>query len=235
MNSKKSFRKAKGDSLRAAAGAAVLIVAAICTAALWAIAASGSGAPSGSASQPVTAGASVSLADLALAIGGVLAALIVVALTVDYGRRRIAPRRAGGRRGGAHAKASRPRADSAISSVADAIPQNRPADTGGYWSTGDPGLDPPDLFRPAAGPPESDDEYPSWPGPPGPYALHPDHPSWPGRPDPRWAATEAILREDDYPNWPERQGPPWPDAAPPVSENGDRSPPGDRSDAPTPA
>jgi len=49
------------------------------------------------------------------------------------------------------------------------------------------------------------DDYPSWPGRPGPYALHPDHPSWPGRPDPRWADTEAALRAaDDYPSWPER-------------------------------
>jgi hypothetical protein len=31
---------------------------------------------------------------------------------------------------------------------------------------------------------ESVTEDPSWPGPPGPYALHPDHPSWPGGPDP---------------------------------------------------
>jgi hypothetical protein len=52
------------------------------------------------------------------------------------------------------------------------------------------------------------DDYPSWPGRPGPYALHPDHPSWPGRPDPRWADTEAALRADnDYPSWPERTAP----------------------------
>ena len=37
--------------------------------------------------------------------------------------------------------------------------------------------------RAAAGPAEDD---PSWPGRPGPGALHPDHPSWPGRPDPAW-------------------------------------------------
>jgi hypothetical protein len=53
------------------------------------------------------------------------------------------------------------------------------------------------------------DDYPSWPGRPGPGALHPDHPSWPGRPDPRWAAAEAALRADDYPSWPGGQEPAW--------------------------
>jgi hypothetical protein len=53
------------------------------------------------------------------------------------------------------------------------------------------------------------EDYPSWPGRPGPGALHPDHPSWPGRPDPRWAAAEAALREDDYPSWPAGQEPLW--------------------------
>jgi hypothetical protein len=136
------------------------------TAALWAIALSDSGAPSASSSQPATAGASVSLVSLALTVGGVLVAVMVVVLTVGYGRRRIARRRAGRRRGGMHAKAPGPRADGAINTVTDPFPLNR-------------------------------DEYPTWPGPPGPYALHPDHPSWPGRPDPRWVATEATLREDD--------------------------------------
>jgi hypothetical protein len=54
------------------------------------------------------------------------------------------------------------------------------------------------------------DDYPSWPGRPGPGALHPDHPSWPGRPDPRWAAAEAALRADDYPSWPGGQAAPVP-------------------------
>jgi cell division septum initiation protein DivIVA len=54
------------------------------------------------------------------------------------------------------------------------------------------------------------DDYPSWPGRPGPGALHPDHPSWPGRPDPRWAAAEAELRADDYPSWPGGQAAPVP-------------------------
>lgn len=165
----KSFRKAKGGFPRVAAVAAVLIVTAISTAALLAIPASDSGAPSASSSQLATAGASVSLADLARAFAGAVVTLIVVVLTVAYGRRRIARRRAGGRRRGMHAKASAPRRTAAIKSGTDPFPLNGPADSGGYLSTGDP-----------------------WPGPPGPYALHPDHPSWPGRPDPRWAATEAL-------------------------------------------
>jgi hypothetical protein len=127
-----------------AAGTAVLTVATVSTAAVWAIGASGSGASSASFSRPAEAGASVSLAGLALTFVGVLVALWVVVLTVYYGRRRIARRRAGGRRGGTHAKSSGPRAD---------------------------------LPLPVAGAPEPDDEYPSWPGPPGPYALHPDHPA----------------------------------------------------------
>ena len=209
MNSTNGFRRTKGDFLRAAAGAAVLIAAAMSTAALWAIALSDSGAPSASSSQPATAGTSVSLASLALTVGGVLVAMMAVVLTVGYGRRRIARRRAGRRRGGMHAKAPGPRPDGATNTVTDPVPLNRLADTGGYWSTGDPGPGPPDLPAPAAGPSEPEDEYPSWPGPPGPYALHPDHPSWPGRPDPRWA-----------------------DAAPPFPENSDRNSPGDRSGAP---
>jgi hypothetical protein len=237
MNSTNGFRRTKGDFLRAAAGAAVLIAAAISTAALWAIALSDSGAPSASSPQPTTAGTSVSLASLALTVGGVLVAVMAVVLTVGYGRRRIARRRiarrrAGRRRGGMHAQTPGPRPDGATNTVTDPVPLNRLSDTGGYWSTGNPGLGPPDLPAPAARPPKPEDEYPSWPGPPGPYALHPDHPSWPGRRDPRWAATEAILREDDYPSWPERQSPPWPDAAPPILENSDRNSPGDRSDAP---
>jgi hypothetical protein len=65
---------------------------------------------------------------------------------------------------------------------------------------------------PAASPAAHAEDYPSWPGRPGPGALHPDHPSWPGRPDPRWAAAEAALRADDYPSWP--GGPPAPVPAP---------------------
>jgi hypothetical protein len=167
MNSTNGFRRTKGDFLRAAASAAVLIAAAIGTAALWAIALSDSGAPSASSSQPVTAGTSVSLASLAVTVGGVLVAVMVVVLTVGYVRRRIAGRRAGGRRGGMHAKAPGPRPDGATNTVTDPALLKRLADTGGSWSTGNPGLGPLDLPAPAAGPPEPEDEYPSWPGPPG--------------------------------------------------------------------
>jgi hypothetical protein len=40
------------------------------------------------------------------------------------------------------------------------------------------------------------EDYPSWPGRPGPTALHPDHPSWPGGPDPRWTAFEEAWADD---------------------------------------
>ena len=88
------------------------------------------------------------------------------------------------------------------------------------WTGGDPWMSPPPRAaaghpRPATGHPVHAEDYPSWPGRPGPGALHPDHPSWPGRPDPRWAAAEAALRADDYPSWPERQEPPWPTVASP--------------------
>jgi hypothetical protein len=82
---------------------------------------------------------------------------------------------------------------------------------------GDPWMTPPPTPpRAGAGRPRPVDDYPSWPGRPGPYALHPDHPSWPGRPDPRWAATEAALRADGHPRWPGRQAPPWRDAEQPA-------------------
>ena len=80
---------------------------------------------------------------------------------------------------------------------------------GDPWMTPPPAPPQPAAPRPAAGRPRHVDDYPSWPGRPGPYALHPDHPSWPGRPDPRWAATEAALRAEDHPRWPGRQAPPW--------------------------
>jgi hypothetical protein len=86
------------------------------------------------------------------------------------------------------------------------------ARTPGRPAIGDPWIGQPDPPRPE--PEQSSahvDDYPSWPGRPGPYALHPDHPSWPGRPDPRWTDTEAALRADDYPSWPDRQIPPRPE------------------------
>jgi hypothetical protein len=68
--------------------------------------------------------------------------------------------------------------------------------------------------KPAAAHPAHADDYPSWPGRPGPGALHPDHPSWPGRPDPRWGATEPALRADGHPSWPGHQQPSRPNAVP---------------------
>ena len=97
---------------------------------------------------------------------------------------------------------------------------------------GDPWMTPPPAPpRPGAGLPQHADDHPSWPGRPGPYALHPDHPSWPGRPDPRWAATEAALRAGDHPRWPGRQAPPWRDAERPadLSEPGWPGPAGTAS------
>jgi hypothetical protein len=68
--------------------------------------------------------------------------------------------------------------------------------------------------------PQHTSDYPSWPGRPGPYALHPDHPSWGGgRTDPRWDSTEAALRQDGYPSWPESAAPPWRDAEPPAADD----------------
>jgi hypothetical protein len=89
---------------------------------------------------------------------------------------------------------------------------------GDPWMTPPPAPPQPTAGRPQhrAGRPGPVDDYPSWPGRPGPYALHPDHPSWPGRPDPRWAATEAALRAEDHPRWPGRQAPPWRDAERPA-------------------
>lgn len=74
--------------------------------------------------------------------------------------------------------------------------------------SGDPWIGSPNQPWPRAESRLPESDYPSWPGRPGPYALHPDHPSWPGRPDPRWAATEAHLRTSDFPSWPERQASP---------------------------
>jgi len=114
-----------------------------------------------------------------------------------------------------------------------------PAADGGRWTGGDPWMSPPPRAAaghtkpagkpaparpaPAAAPSAVGgaavhaDDYPSWPGRPGPGALHPDHPSWPGRPDPRWAAAEAALRADDYPSWPGDQAAPVPAPVPPAS------------------
>jgi hypothetical protein len=143
---------------------AVLFVTTM-VATLWtgsAMAVSDSGAPSASSSQPATE--SVSLIGLAFSVGGVLVAMMAVVLTIDYGRRRIARRRASGRQGGTHAKTSRPRADGPVNTVAD-------------W----PGPAGPHALHP---------DHLSWPGRPDPswagteaILREEDYPSWPERPE----------------------------------------------------
>jgi hypothetical protein len=141
----------------------------------------------------------------------VLAGAVLVVIYRSY-RRSGAPRRS------AHVRTRNHQSPALIGSVTSAgrvSGMPRPA-AGDPWlaaSTRRPGSPP----RPAAAPPAHVDDYPSWPGRPGPYALHPDHPSWPGRPDPRWAATETALRADSYPSWPEPQSPPWQEAEQPAA------------------
>jgi hypothetical protein len=118
------------------------------------------------------------LAVLVLALGVVLFVVMVAALAFSGDRLRTAGRlRPAGRRGGSHAMES-------------------------TLITSEPWIGSPDLVQPRVESRPPDSDFPSWPGRPGPYALHPDHPSWPGRPDPRWAATEAFLRTSGFPSWP---------------------------------
>jgi hypothetical protein len=183
MNAYKGFRRASGDFLRAHAPAcAAGLIVTTTSAILWADPAMAS-----SDSSARQAGGTSTYHVLA---AQVLIILAVGTLTFACIRLRSGGgRRAGGRRSAAHARS----------------PHRTGSRTG---SGGDPW-----MGRPA--PPVSeahqamdDDDYPSWPGRPGPYALHPDHPSWPGRPDPRWASAEAALRADGYPSWPETHSPP---------------------------
>ena len=119
-----------------------------------------------------------------LIVNGMLIVIAVGTLTFAYRHLR----HVRGQRGSAHSRA------------------RRAPDTGG-----DPWMSPPPR---AAGTAAHAEDYPSWPGRPGPGALHPDHPSWPGRPDPRWAAADAALRADNYPSWPGGQAAPVPAPAP---------------------
>jgi hypothetical protein len=189
-NSGKGSRKAPGDLIRAIA--AVLFVAAISVilGAGPALAADDSSKPDTAAGQALVARI---LADRAITIE-VLVILVGVALAFAYGRYRHS---ANGRRS-AHARARGSQAHA----------RDRSGTRIAAYSTAG--------ARTAGQPPHADD-YPSWPGRPGPYALHPDHPSWPGRPDPRWVATEAALRGDGYSGWPAADSPPWHDAEPPVA------------------
>jgi hypothetical protein len=122
----------------------------------------------------------------------------------------------GHRRGATHAKTSRRRGGDRVNSFANPPPSGGPAGADGRRAAGDPWIGRPDPPRSGTEPPAHAGDYPSWPGRPGPYALHPDHPSWPGGPDPRWTATETALRADDYPSWPTDKVSPWQDARRPV-------------------
>jgi len=142
-------------------------------------------------------------------------------VTSTYSLRRVA-----GRRGGTHARAGGATACDGADSVDDPFLPGGSGDGAGRWAFGDPWMDRPDSPRSNDEPQMHADDYPSWPGRPGPYALHPDHPSWPGRQDPRWPVIEAALLENDHPSWPERQAPPWPRAEPPVQGKNPGSPGG---------
>jgi hypothetical protein len=148
-----------------------------------------------------------------LIVNGMLIVIAVSTLTFAYRHLR----HVRGQRQSAHSRARRAPDTGRVPSPAN---PPGPAADGGRWTGGDPWMSPPP--RAAAGRPKPAgapragasaamhaEDYPSWPGRPGPGALHPDHPSWPGRPDPRWAAAEAALREDDYPSWPAGQEPLW--------------------------
>ena len=159
--------------------------------------------------------------DLAVGQVAISAALLfftATALSAIAGRRR-----ADGKRGAAHARTSGRQDENGN----DALPPEIPADIGDPWIMGAPWSGRPDPARHGADQPWHDvqrpqhtDDYPSWPGRPGPYALHPDHPSWGGgRTDPRWDSTEAALRQDGYPSWPESAAPPWRDAEPPAAND----------------
>jgi len=204
MNADKGSRTAPADFMQPTAPAAAVSVTA------------GPDAPEDAPAPwaTVKTQASGSLAGQALFVGEALIVLTAAALMSAYGHRR-----GDGRRAATHAKTSRRRADDRINSFADYSPADGPADADSHWTAGDPWIGRPDPPWPDHEPPVHRDDHPSWPGRPGPYALHPDHPSWPGGSDPRWAATEAGLRADDYPSWPEGPVPPRQDAEPPRPRN----------------
>jgi hypothetical protein len=193
-NSGKGSRKAPGGLIRAIAAVPFVAAISVILGAGPALAANDSSKPDTAAGQTLVARI---LADRAITIE-VLVILVGVALAFAYGRYRHS---ANGRRS-AHARARGSQAHARDSS-----------------GTRQPATPPRAAAAPArraAGQPPHADDYPSWPGRPGPYALHPDHPSWPGRPDPRWVATEAALRGDGYSGWPAADSPPWHAAEPPA-------------------
>jgi hypothetical protein len=234
MNADQGFRRAPESLLRVAAGAgaAALIVTAVSAArrARAARADRGSGPAQGSQVPgappgPLTTATARATPDVLpspaapdaakacdvvggqVAISAALLLFTVTTLSAIAGHRRDR-----GKRGAAHARTPRRQAENGN----DAFPPELPADTGDPRIIGAPRSGRPDPARRDAEQPRHADDYPSWPGHPGPYALHPDHPSWGGgRTDPRWDATEQALRQDGYPSWPEAAAPPWRDAGPP--------------------
>ena len=133
-------------------------------------------------------------------------------------------RRAGGKRGAAHARTPGRQAADGKGALPPKIPVDMgdPRTTGVPWSTAsDPARRDAEQLRHDVQRPRHADDHSSWPGPPAPYALHPDHPSWGGgRTDPRWDSTEAVLRQDGYPSWPESAAPSWRYAEPPPADDG---------------
>jgi hypothetical protein len=232
-NSGKGSRKASGDLIRVIAAVLTAIAISVILGTGPAMAADdGSTPPDTAAGQSLLARI---LADHALT-AEVLAILVAVALTFAYGRHR----RSVNARRSAHARVHRQahvRAGSGTR-VTEYFPAgDRAAGRGRSATDGDPWMALPPRqpatppwpaaasARHAVGQPLHADDYPSWPGRPGPYALHPDHPSWPGRPDPRWAATEAALQAGGYPGWPAPHSPPWREAEP-SADNGEPGWPG---------
>jgi hypothetical protein len=162
-------------------------------------------------------------------VNGILIVIAVITLTFAFRHLR----HVRGQRQSTHSRARRAPDTGRMPSPANSP---GPAADGGRWTGGDPWMSPPPRAaaghskpagkpkparpapagapRAAAGAAVHADDYPSWPGRPGPGALHPDHPSWPGRPDPRWAAAEAELRADDHPSWPGGQAAPVPAPVP---------------------
>jgi len=106
-----------------------------------------------------------------LIVNGMLIVIAVSTLTFAYRHLR----HVRGQRPSAHSKARRAPDTGRIPSPAN---PPGPAADGGRWTGGDPWMSPPP--RVAAGTAAHAEDYPSWPGRPGPGALHPDHPSWPG-------------------------------------------------------
>ena len=230
MSADQGFSRAPGNLLRVAAGAgaAALIVAAVSAArrARMATADHDSGSAQDQVSPsdipapevPEVVEACAPAAGQ-VAISAALLLVSATALSAVAGRRR-----GGGKRGAAHARTSGRQAEYGDDALAPEIP----ADSGDPWITGaawsgrqEPAWHDADQSWYDGLRGQHTDDYPSWPGRPGPHALHPDHPSWGGgRTDPRWDSAEAVLRQDGYPSWPESAAPPWPDAEPPAANDG---------------